>query len=124
MYARAARVYATVDLESAPKTQIVERLYDRFDRDLSTARTAIAARDIKAKAAAIDHATEIVITLRTALDRKAAPELCASLDSLYVFVLAKLGEANATLSPKPLDAAAKIMKQLGEAFRAAHRMVP
>jgi len=124
MYARAARVYSTVDLESAPKTQIVERLYDRFDRDLSTARAAIAARDIKAKAAALDHATEIVITLRTALDRKAAPELCANLDSLYVFVLAQLGKANATLSPKPLDAAAKIMAQLGEAFRAAHRMVP
>ena len=124
MLARAARTYATVDLESAPKTQIVERLFDRFDRDVATARTAIAARDIKAKAAAIDHATEIVITLRTALDRPVAPELCTNLDALYGFVLTKLGEANAKLSVALLDQGAKIMTDLGDAFRRAHRMVP
>jgi flagellar biosynthetic protein FliS len=113
-----------VDLESAPKTQIVERLFDRFDRDVESARSAIAARDIKAKAAAIDHATQIVITLRTAIDRSVAPAMCANLDALYGFVLTKLGEANAKLAIKPLEDGAKIMRDLGEAFRRAHRMVP
>jgi flagellar protein FliS len=117
-------MYATVDLESAPKTQIVERLYERFARDVATAKTAIAARDIKGKAAAIDHASEIVITLRTALDRAAAPELCANLDSLYAYVLVRLSEANAKLTTTSLDEVAKIMSDLGEAFRRAHRMVP
>ncbi|HLL25221.1 MAG TPA: flagellar export chaperone FliS, partial [Kofleriaceae bacterium] len=83
---RAAAAYKRVDLESAPKHQIVERLFDRFASDLATARGAIHARDVKGKAAAIDHAILIVTELRAALDHATAPELCANLDALYAFV--------------------------------------
>ena len=122
MFARAANIYRSVDLESAPKTQVVERLFDRFDRDLVSARAAITARDIVAKASAIDHAVRIVIELRGALDFAAAPELCNHLDALYAFVLGQLGEANAKLSCAPLDHAAKVMTTLGDAFRRAHEL--
>jgi len=120
MYARAANAYRRVDLESAPKTQIVDRLYDRFLLDLDAARDAIAGRDVKAKAAALDHALRIVIELKAALDPSAAPELCVNLAALYDFVIAKLGEANATLTTPPLDQATRVMRELGEAFRGAH----
>jgi flagellar secretion chaperone FliS len=121
MYARAAARYRDVDLESAPKTQIVERLFARFERDLDDARAAITAKNIIAKAKSIDHATQIVIQLRAALDHKAAPDLCANLDSLYRYVLEQLSTANAKLDPKPLAAANAVMKTLGDAFRQAHR---
>lgn len=121
MYARVAKAYADVDLGSMPKTQVVERLFDRFERDIETARAAIAARDIPAKAAAIDHATQITSQLRLALDPTAAPELCANLSALYQFVIDKLFEANLKLTTAPLDVAVRIMRDLGVAFKAAHQ---
>jgi flagellar protein FliS len=120
MLARAASVYRRVDLESAPKTQIVERLFDRCVRDIATARTAIETRDIHAKASAIDHALQIVVELKASLDVAAAPELCANLSALYDFVSEQLIEANTHLVLPPLDKATRIMGELGDAFRKAH----
>ncbi len=120
---RAARLYKTVDLESAPKTQIVERLFERFARDLTDARRAIEARDIGSKARALDHATQIVVQLRSALDHRAAPELCANLDALYRFVIDQLARANSKLDVKPLAHCERVMGTLGDGFRRAHEMV-
>jgi len=120
MYARAANAYRRVDLESAPKTQILERLFARFLVDLLDAREAIVAKDVKAKAIALDHAMRIVIELKASLDPNAAPELCSNLAALYDFVMAKLGEANTTLAVPPLDQATRVMTELGDAFRGAH----
>jgi flagellar protein FliS len=120
MSARAANAYRKVDLESAPKTQIVERLFDRCVRDLATAKEAIAARDIHGKAAALDHAQRIVIELKASLDFAAAPELCANLAALYNFVIDRIAEANTTLAVPPLDQATRVMTEVGEAFRGAH----
>jgi flagellar protein FliS len=120
MNARAANAYRRVDLESAPKTQIVERLFDRCVLDIANAREAIAARDIPRKAAALDHALQIVVELKASLDVAAAPELCANLAALYDFVTQRLIEANAALVLPPLDQATRIMSELGTAFRGAH----
>ena len=120
MHARAANAYRRVDLESAPKTQILERLFDRCVKDIADAREAIAAKDIQKKAAALDHALRIVVELKASLDVASAPELCANLAALYAFVTARLVDANVTLSPKSLDDAVKVMGQLDGAFREAH----
>jgi flagellar secretion chaperone FliS len=117
----AAKAYQRVDLESAPKTQIVERLFDRFARDLDDARDAITRKDIQAKLRALSHANQIVLQLRLALDHAAAPEMCANLESLYNFVAMKLLDANVKLTIKPLEQAAKVMTSLGSAFKQAHR---
>jgi flagellar secretion chaperone FliS len=117
---RAANAYKRADLETAPKTVIVERLFDRFATDVAAAKTAITAKDIHAKAAAIDHALRIVVELKASLDHAAAPEMCANLEALYNFVTARLSEANAKLVTGPLDQAARVMADVGEAFREAH----
>jgi flagellar secretion chaperone FliS len=116
----AAKAYRRVDLESAPKTQILERLYDRFARDIADARVAIMARNIEAKAKAISHANQIVVQLKMALNHNVAPELCRNLESLYNFVLVRLGQANVKLTTKPLDEALVVMSGLGDAFKQAH----
>jgi flagellar protein FliS len=121
MNARAANAYRRVDLESAPKTQIVERLFERCVLDIASARDAIEARDIARKAAAIDHAVQIVVELKASLDVAAAPELCANLAALYDFVIQRLSDANATLALPPLAQATRIMTELAEAFRGAHQ---
>jgi flagellar protein FliS len=120
MHARAANAYRRVDLESAPKTQIVERLFDRCVRDIAAARAAIAVRDIHGKAAALDHALQIVVELKASLNPAAAPELCVNLAALYDFVSDRLIDANTNLDPKPLDQATRIMTELADAFRKAH----
>ena len=62
MYSRsAATAYRRVDLESAPSYQIVDRLYERFARDMEHARAAILAKDIHVKARELDHALCIVV---------------------------------------------------------------
>jgi flagellar protein FliS len=120
MIARAANAYRRVDLESAPKTQIVERLFDRCLADIAAAREALVVKDIKKKAAMLDHAMQIVVELKASLDANAAPVLCANLSALYDFVTDRLIDANITLQTKPLDQATRIMAELGEAFRGAH----
>jgi flagellar protein FliS len=122
MYSRsAATAYRRVDLESAPSYQIVDRLYERFARDVERARAAIVAKDIHTKARELDHALCIVVQLKVALDHAAAPEMCANLEALYDFVMARIGEANLSLQVKPLDQAAKIMAELAVAFLQAPR---
>ena len=116
MFARAATAYRRVDLESAPRSEIVARLFVRFLDDVAAAKKAIMARDIKAKAAAIDHAFRIVVELRAALDHAAAPELARNLDALYGFVQDRLAAANLELKVAPLDAATRVMTELGDAF--------
>jgi flagellar biosynthetic protein FliS len=116
----AARAYKRVDLESAPKTQIVERLFDRFARDVEDVRGALAKKDIETKAKAINHASAIVLQLKIALDHKVAPDMCSNLESLYNYVVAQLAECNAKLSTRPLDNAARVMAGLGDAFKKAH----
>jgi flagellar protein FliS len=120
MLARAANAYRRADLESAPKTQIVDRLFDRFLLDLDAARAAIAARDVKKKAAVLDHALEIVIELKASLDFAAAPELCANLAALYDFVTERVVAASLTFTVAPLDPATRVMTELGQAFREVH----
>lgn len=119
MSQRAANAYRKVDLESAPKDQVLVRLLDRFVLDVNQAREAITRRDIPAKAAAIDHAARILVELQASLDHEAAPDLCGRLAGLYGFANDRLNAANLTLNPAPLDEAAKIIGVLAEAFREA-----
>ena len=121
MTPRGATAYRKADLDSAPKHLVLERLFERFGRDVADAKIAIAVtKDIQKKAAMIDHALRIVIELIAALDHEAAPELCANLESIYHFVTDRLTEANHTLATSPLDEAARLMADIGAAFREVH----
>jgi flagellar secretion chaperone FliS len=120
MFVRAANAYRRVDLESAPKTQIVERLFARCVADLGRARAAIGANDIRTKASELDHALQIVVELKASLDFSAAPALCTNLAALYDFVVDRIATANLTLKVLPLDQATRIMTELGDAFRETH----
>lgn len=119
MHQRSANVYRRVDLDSAPKPRVLERLFARFAADVDAARVAMTARDIEGKAKAIDHALRIVGELVASLDHAAAPELCANLAALYDYVIDRLTTANVQLAPEPLDQAAHLMSELADAFRTA-----
>lgn len=116
MYGRASRAYRHNDLQSAPKEEILDRLYARLLRDLDDAKGAIERRDIPAKADALEHADRIVTELAIALDHDLAPELCANLSSLYDFVTDRLNTANIRLETRAIDEAAEVITQIREAF--------
>ena len=118
MNARAANLYRRVDLESAPKHDVLGRLFDRFQLDVASAKKAIVTKDIRGKSAAIDHGLRIVGELQAALDPSHAPELCKNLHSLYDYVATQLSLANLSLDQKKLDEASRLMNEIATAFRA------
>jgi len=119
---RMAKLYRDVDLESAPKGQILERLLGRLHLDLTTGRQAITDRKIETKAAALGHAQQILVELRAALDHAQAPELCANLERLYDFVNERINTAGTQLKTAPIDDACQVVTALGDAFREARSL--
>jgi flagellar secretion chaperone FliS len=113
---RAVRAYRCVDLNSARPQDVLIRLYDRLIRDIDDAEAAIVRRDILAKSSACDHAARILSELSASLDRASAPELCARLESLYLFALGRIADASLRLEPAPLHEARTIVNQLRASF--------
>ncbi|MCP4448140.1 MAG: flagellar export chaperone FliS [Myxococcales bacterium] len=119
MYARAAKAYKQVDLESSSKAQILDKLYLRFVRDCDDAKAAMARGDVAAKAAAINHGNQIIMELVAALDHALAPDLCGNLATLYDYVLDRLAQSNMQNDARLLEQASVVMMQLREAFSEA-----
>jgi flagellar biosynthetic protein FliS len=113
---RAANAYRKIDLESAPKPQILERLLERLLADLATARAAIVQRDIEGKAHALSHAKQILVQLKVSLDPSVAPELCANLARLYDYANERINTANLKMSVAALDDAKRVLGAVSEAF--------
>jgi flagellar secretion chaperone FliS len=116
MYARAARAYKNVSVESAPPPRVLDELLGRAVADCHEARAKIAAGDRGGKGKAISHAVQICGELIAALDFKAAPELCANLASLYDFIINRLTAANIGSDVAPLAEAEKTLQTLRDAF--------
>ena len=119
MSARAANAYRRVYLESAAPTRILDELFGRLLADLEDARQKITVGDRGGKGHAIDHAMAIVAELSAALDFTAAPEICANLKLLYVYVNERLVDANVRIDRGPIDDAERVVLTLREAFQGA-----
>lgn len=112
----AARKYRATQIESASAGQILLALYDGCLRFCRVAQQQITAGDVAAKGVAISKAGAILGELRSTLDHKIAPELCESLDRLYVYFQEQLGIANMRMDPGPLVPVIKLLADLREAW--------
>ena len=119
MTSSALRVYKRVDLASAPKSDILDRLFGRLESDLRDGQSAIAANDIAARARALDHASRILTEFIAALDFGAAPELCTNLDLLYRYCLNSITRASVERSAAPLGQVLQIVGTLRASFAEA-----
>jgi flagellar secretion chaperone FliS len=119
MYNSATKAYRRVDLETAPKTEILDRLFGRLEADLRAGRDAINRGDVTARALALDHADRILTELIAALDRNAAPELCGNLDALYRYCQLCITRASLQKSVEQLDQPLAIVATLRAAFAEA-----
>ncbi len=119
MYASALKAYRKNDLASAPKTDILDRLFDRLESDLRAGQGAITAGDVPARARALDHATRILTELIAALDTRAAPDLCGNLEALYRYCLTCITRASLERKAPLLDQPIQIVSTLRASFAEA-----
>ena len=114
-----AQNYRTVDLNSANKTDILDRLYTRLLSDLEGANAAILSNDVGQRADLLDHAGRIVTEFVAALDHNTAPELCGKLASLYGYITDCINTANTQCDRNAIENASTIVTHLRESFRLA-----
>jgi flagellar protein FliS len=108
--------YRTSQVSTASPAQVIVQFYDGALKFIKRGREALVNKDIPGKGVALSRAHAVVSELRINLDRERAPELCAELDGLYLFILECITEANIKCETKPLDGAIKVLEQLRAAW--------
>lgn len=122
-YAASARRYQAVQIESATPGQILIALYDGCIRFCKAAQVQMEAGDVAGKGRMISKAVAIIGELRSTLDHNVAPELCDSLERLYVFFQEQLSLANIKLDPTYIDPVIRLMSDLRDAWSQAVKEV-
>lgn len=108
--------YRSNQVQTASPARVIVQFYDGALRFLKLANQALETRDYAAKGVHLSRAHAIVAELRANLDPTRAPELCAELDRLYVYVLDCITEANMKADAKALAPATKVLEQLRAAW--------
>ena len=85
--------YRTNQVQTASPAQVIVQFYDGALRFIRQAGQRIAAQDYAGKGQQLSRAHAVVSELRANLDHTRAPELCAELDRLYVYVLDCINDA-------------------------------
>ena len=108
--------YRSNQVQTASPARVIVQFYDGALKFVRLGAQALAAKDFAAKGMHLSRAHAIVSELRANLDPTRAPELCAELDRLYVFILDRITEANIKVDAKPLAAAIKVLEELRAAW--------
>lgn len=86
--------YRSVSIDTAsPRTRLL-MLFDGAIRFCNSAVASLEKHDVAGKGAQLVRAQAIVNELQAILDHDVAPELCASLSSLYAYIAERLIRAN------------------------------
>jgi flagellar secretion chaperone FliS len=108
--------YRQAVIENAPPLKLVRMLYQGSLRFLGQAAEAFEAGDLPRFNERVGRAESIVCELRCSLDASAAPELCVELESLYLFISARLIEAIADSSLERVGDAKVVLQTLLSAW--------
>jgi flagellar secretion chaperone FliS len=108
--------YRSSQVSTASPAQVIVQFYDGALKFIRRGREALVNKDIAGKGVALSRAHAVVSELRLNLDMERAPELCAELDRLYLFVLERITDANIKCDAKTLDAAIKVLEDLRSAW--------
>lgn len=110
--------FASDGLATASNSKILVMCFDRLDRDMAMALTAMAAGDHFATNELLHHAQDLLGGVVEMLDVDAW-EHAESLLALYDYVLRLLAKANVLKAEALVVEARRIIGELGEAFRTA-----
>jgi flagellar protein FliS len=114
-----ARKYRAAQIESASPGQILLALYDGCIRFCRAAQAQIEAGDVAGKGQSISRAVAILGELRSTLDHDVSPELCDSLERLYVFFQQQLSLANYRMDAGAIAPVVRLLGDLRDAWQTA-----
>ncbi len=116
---RAIAQYRSNRIESASKPQIVLMLFQEALRRMEFAVQAMNDNKPSVWRAHLHHVREIFLELRHALDDTAAPELCATLRSLYQWCNDELIAAGRESQPTRIGPVIRVTTLLTEGWQGA-----
>ena len=119
---RGAAAYARVGVESsvmsATPHRLIGMLFDGAQTSIRAARLHMQSGDVAEKGKAISRAIDIVNQgLLAALDHERGGELAQRLEQIYVYVVRLLLQANLHNDEQRLDEAARLLEDIGSAWR-------
>lgn len=115
--------FAAMRVETASNAQILTLCFDRLDRDLSGARTAIEEADHFTANEVLRHAQDLIGELAMMLDI-GAWEHAGSLLAVYDYLLRLLATANIYKADSLVAEAQTLVTEIGNAFREAATAAP
>jgi flagellar secretion chaperone FliS len=116
MLQTAAARYERVKISTASKGELLLALYEGLFRFLSGAKLCLEQGQDARGRELISKSHAIISELQIALDSKAAPELCAQLDSLYTFCLDRLRDASASANSAAIADVIRVLSPLRDAW--------
>lgn len=116
--------YRAVKIQTASPAQVMLMLYDGAIRFAHVARQKIEAGDLPGKGTYIGKVQAIVAELMSSLDFSVAPELCARLQQLYIYMMEQLTEANVKVATGPLDVVINLLTTLRDGWAEAIKSLP
>lgn len=125
---RGAAAYARVGVESsvmsATPHRLIGMLFDGAQTSIRAARLHMQSGDVAEKGKAISRAIDIVNQgLLAALDHERGGELAERLEQIYDYVVRLLLQANLHSDEQRLDEAARLLEDIGSAWREIGRQV-
>lgn len=114
------KAYKSVAVDSqknvATPHKMVQMLLAGILERLAKAKTAIEQGNIPLRGELIGRSIDIISELQAALDHEAGGEIATNLDNLYDFCVQELLQANANAEQLHIDNAAKIIREIKEAW--------
>ncbi|MFN7954402.1 MAG: flagellar export chaperone FliS [bacterium] len=110
------RAYRKTMVTTAEPVELVRLLVDSALRFTSQAQESIRAGRVKEKCEDLSRAGQIVTELMSCLDFRRGGEIALTLESLYIFILQKLTDANVTNDASHLDGVVKVLADLSGAW--------
>lgn len=115
----AVKRYANTRNETASKERLMVLLFETALRHMRVAATALESGRLLESNEPLAKAGDIVAELMATLDHSRAPQLCAQLTDLYMFVADRLIAAAATRTAKPVREAERVFFPIADAFATA-----
>ena len=120
---RGVAEYKTVSLESATNEQLVVMLFEAAVRHQYAAQADLSANDISSMQAHLAKTRKIFSEVLVALDHESAPDLCASLASLYKWVITELSKIGSSKDADALDGVIRVTENILDAWQKAMGVV-
>ena len=111
--------YQDMKVQTASPAQIMIMLYDGAIRFSLQAKKKIEDKDYEGKGILISKTQAIIDELMNSLDFNVAPELCSSLQQLYLYINERLSDANIKLDPEAINEVVNLLNTLRDGWKQA-----